>query len=88
MTSNNGWANRPRAREEMTVSESRSVPFLTVIFAFCFFVSAIALGVMFFAHVLHDAGAIDWTLSYRQSQVIALIFTLSRSVWGYVYSDK
>jgi len=72
----------------MTVSETRSVPFLAVVFALCCFVSALALGVMFFAHVLHDAGAIDWTLSYRQSQVIALIFTLSRSVWGYVYSDK
>lgn len=88
MSSNNAWANRPRAREEMVNTPAKSVPFLAVLFTFMCFISAFALGMMFVVHVLHDANAIDWTLSFRQCQIITVICTVGRAIWNFVFERE
>ena len=72
----------------MVATPAQTVPFLAVVFALTCFVSLMALGLMFVVTILNDAGAIDWTLSYRQCQIISLICTVSRSIWAYVYDRK
>ena len=88
MSSNGDWNNRPRAREELSKKQISSSQIIAVVFGIVAFVSVAGLLVMFVAHILHDAGAIGWSLSYRQAQLLTLCVYVLDSMFRFVHKRE
>lgn len=80
MTSSNDWTKRPLAKEEIDSTQSASTRFIATIFAVVLIASGIAFGVMIIIQTLHEANALDWSLSYRDSQLVTVIALLIRGL--------
>lgn len=89
MSSSDSWGNRPRAREEITSNQQVGGLFIASIFLLVIVASCSAIAVMFGVQILNDAGAIGWTLSYRQSQWLTFLALILRSLFrATLKSDK
>ena len=80
MTSSNDWTKRPLAKEEVESTQSASTRFISVFFAVVVIASAIAFGLMLIIQIFHDANALDWSLSYRESQYVTLLALIMRGL--------
>lgn len=80
MSSSNDWNKRPLAKEEIDTTQSVSTRFIATIFAVVVIASAIAFGVMIIIQIFHEANALDWSLSYRDSQLVTVIALLIRGL--------
>lgn len=80
MTSSNDWTKRPLAKEEVESTQSASTRFIAVVFAVIVIASAIAFGLMLIIQIFHDANALDWSLSYRESQYVTLLALIMRGL--------
>lgn len=83
MSASSDWGNRPRAREEVSGSSVVSI-LLSALVAFCIVMSLSGVLVMWAVHILHDAGAVDWTLSFRQGQLLSVCFFFLLVMWNYI----
>lgn len=88
MSAGNDWGNRPRAKEEMTQQTSRGALMFGVLVALAIVMSVSGLLVMWGVSILHDAGAIDWSLSFRQAQLLSLCVFLIQAMWRYLFLRK
>ncbi len=80
MTSSNDWNKRPLAKEEVESSQSAVTRLVATIFAIVLVASVIAFGVMLIIQILHEANALDWSLSYRDSQLVTVIALIIRGL--------
>lgn len=80
MTSSNDWNKRPLAKEEVESSQSGLTRLIATIFAIVLVASVIAFGVMLIIQIFHDANALDWSLSYRDSQLVTVIALIIRGL--------
>ena len=80
MTSSNDWTKRPLAKEEVESSKSASTRFIAVMFAVVAVASVLAFGLMLIIQIFHDANAMDWSLSYRESQYITILALVMRGL--------
>lgn len=80
MTSSNDWNKRPLAKEEVESSQSGLTRLVATIFAIVLVASVIAFGVMLIIQIFHDANALDWSLSYRDSQLVTVIALIIRGL--------
>jgi len=88
MSSSGDWNNRPRAREELSKNRISSSQVIAVVFGIVAFVSVAALLVMFSIHILRDAGAFGWSLSYRQSQLLTLCLYVLHSMFRFINKNE
>jgi hypothetical protein len=80
MSSSNDWNKRPLAKEEINTTQSVSTRFVATIFAIVLMASIIAFGVMIIIQIFHEANALDWSLSYRDSQLVTVIALIIRGL--------
>jgi hypothetical protein len=83
MSQGGDWKNRPLAREEMQKSTPSFVLLVSIVAAVAIAVSFWGLMLMFAVNILNDAGAVDWSMSYRQAQLFSLCIYLIFSTVRY-----
>jgi hypothetical protein len=54
--------------------------FIATVFAVVLVASVIAFGVMLIIQIFHEANALDWSLSYRDSQLVTVIALIIRGL--------